>query len=120
MRIQLAFAVTIIPFLAGCNSPSGASWAEADFNKYDKNYADFPVDRLTIGMPKAEVERIFGPKLVSSGADASFESYTVEKWVSAPGPDFVGEHLHLRFKDGRLSDWHVERPSQATIVPRSW
>lgn len=115
---HLVFAVLICAALPNCGANSGADWATADFNKYDNNYAPFPVERLKNGMSKSDVSAILpAMKPVSGGRS---EVYAVDRWVSAPGPDYVGERLFLRFDGGKLSQWKIESAATAVVVPRSW
>lgn len=45
--------------LVAC-APRGASWGVADFNKYDKNYARFPVEQLAIGQTHESLVSVLG------------------------------------------------------------
>jgi|GEM_PF-6034989 hypothetical protein len=120
MRIVLLMTLVAVS-AAGCvTNPEGSNWALADFNKYDRNYATFPVDRLAIGMPKAEVRSLFGDKLHRVSADAATETFVVERWVAVAGPDYVGERLMLRLDHDRLAGWKVDNGGTVTVVPRSW
>jgi hypothetical protein len=116
---NLLLAALMCVVLTNCGASTGADWATADFNKYGSNYAPFPVERLKTGMSKAEVSSIFssGMRPVSGG---SHEVYAVDRWVSAPGPDYVGERLFLRFEGGKLSHWKIEAANTAVVVPGSW
>ena len=45
----------LMVLLSGCaSSPSGANWAVADFNKYDRNYASFDTQGISssVGLSK--------------------------------------------------------------------
>src|SRR6266404_472510 len=107
MRIALLTMLTAIS-VAGCvTNPEGSNWALADFNKYDRNYAPFPTDRLAIGMSKAQVTSLFGNYLHRVSADSATETFVVERWVAIAGPDYVGERLMLRFDHERLAGWKV-------------
>lgn len=107
--------------VANCASnPEGSNWALADFNKYDRNYAPFPTDRLKIGMPKAEAQAIFGVNMKSVSAGPETESFVVDRWVAVAGPDYVGEQLSMRFDRDRLANWKVDKGNVLTVVPRAW
>lgn len=117
MRTATLFTIAIL--LTGC-SPAGANWVAADFNKYDRNYAAFPTAELKIGMSKAEAQAMFGANMKVVSADKTTETYMVERWVSVPGPDYVGERLLLRFNNDALSDWKIDSGSVTTVAPRAW
>ena len=56
--LRLGAAVALLLPGLGCASPAGAHWAVADFDKYDFNYAPFPVDqRLFVWMVNGRVSR---------------------------------------------------------------
>jgi hypothetical protein len=92
----------------------------ADFNKYDRNYAPFPTERLKIGMSKAEAVAIFGVGMKSVSAEANGETYEVEKWKSVAGPDYIDERLIMRFDRDRLATWKVEKANVLTVAPRTF
>lgn len=119
MRIALLILVALSA--TGCaTNPQGSNWALADFNKYDRNYSAFPTDRLAIGMPKAQVLPFFGDNLHRVSAEATTETFVVERWVAVAGPDYVGERLFLRFERDRLAAWKTDNGGTVTVVPRSW
>lgn len=115
---HLVLAVLMCATLPNCGTNNGADFATADFNKYDNNYAPFPVEKLKSGMSKAEVSGVLPAMRPVSGG--SSEVYAVDKWVSVAGPDYVGERLFLRFDRGKLSQWKIETANTAVVVPRSW
>jgi hypothetical protein len=110
----------VLFMLGGCASnPSGSSWAVADFNKYDKNYAPFPTKQLSIGMSKNEVLALLGSdyELVEAGLEYDVLAY--QQWVAVHGPDYVGKTLYLKLEHGQLTHWSITNDTTA-IVPRSW
>lgn len=105
---------------AGCASnPSGSNWAVADFNKYGLNYAPFNVDRLQPGAPLAEIKALY-PSATRIAAGPNSETYSVDRWESVQGPDYVAERLIMRFQNGRLAEWKIDSSGTVTVVPRSW
>lgn len=120
----MRFALLIVMLaLGGCaTNPEGSNWGLADLNKYGKNYAPFPTDRLQIGMPKAAVVAMFGGSMQRVAAEPTAETFVVERWVSVAGPDYVGERLFLRIDRDRLANWKIDQAGQSTVmvVPRSW
>jgi hypothetical protein len=119
----MKFAIML--FAAGCvagcvSNPQGSNWALADFNKYERNYAAFPTERLQIGMSKVDAQAMFGQNMTRVAAEPTAETYAVDKWVSVAGPDYIGERLYLRFDHDRLANWRVAAGNAIQIVPRSW
>jgi hypothetical protein len=113
----ILFAICVV----GCASnPQGSNWALADINKYDRNYAAFPTDRLKIGMSKAEAQAMFGANMKPVSAEPTAETFVVERWIAVAGPDYVGERLFMRFDRDRLANWKVENANVVTVVPRTW
>lgn len=93
---------------SACASPQGATWAFADFNKYQKNYADFDRTVLTIGAEKRVVLEALGLEAVPVAAGPDYEVLAIERWKVVGGPDHLMSHLFLLFRDGRLNSWKVE------------
>jgi hypothetical protein len=119
--MRSALLVTISIAMAGCvSNPEGSNWAVADLNKYDRNYAAFPTDRLKIGMPKAEAQAMFGGNMKRVSADPVAETFVVERWVAVAGPDYVGERLFMRFDRDRLANWKVDNGNVVTVAPRTF
>ena len=107
--------------MAGCvSNPEASNWALADLNKYDRNYAPFPTDRLKIGMPKAEAQAMFGANMKPVSAEPTAATFVVERWVAVTGPDYVGERLFMRFDRDRLANWKVDNANVVTVAPRTW
>ena len=105
----------------GCASnPEGSNWALADLNKYDRNYASFPTDRLKIGMSKAEAQAMFGANMKRVSEEPTAETFVVERWVAVAGPDYVGERLFMRFDRDQLANWKIDNANVTTVVPRTW
>jgi hypothetical protein len=110
----------VLLMLGGCASnPSGSSWAVADFNKYDKNYAQFPTKQLSIGASKNEVLALLGSDYELVEAGSEYEVLAYQQWVSVGGPDYVDKTLYLKLENGQLTHWKVTSDTVA-IVPRSW
>lgn len=105
--------------LSGCASPSGANWALADFNKYDRNYAEFQTQNLTIGAPKQEILTKLGENYSVVEAGKGYEVIAYQQWVAAAGPDYVGKTLYLQFDNQELSHWKVTSDTVA-VVPPTW
>ncbi len=106
--------------LGGCaSSPTGSSWALADLNKYDKNYAPFPTKQLSIGAPKNEVVALLGPDYELVEAGSNYEVLASKQWISVAGPDYVAKTLYLKFTNGQLTHWKVTNDT-VSIVPHSW
>ncbi len=101
-RIFAAFLTSAA--VAGCAiNPAGSNWVEADFNKYGLNYDAFPIDRLTIGMPRSELAAIFGNKIRHVETNQNGEVLVADRWVSHVGPDDLAERLILNVRDGKLA-----------------
>jgi len=114
-------AAWLAVMLTGCaSSPQGANWALADFNKYDRNYAAFPTEKLRIGMPKGEALSLFGANAKSVSAEANGETYVVDKWLAVAGPDYVEERLFMRFERDKLANWKVDKGNVVTVAPRTF
>jgi hypothetical protein len=112
--------LALVALLSGCASnPSGSSWAVADFNKYDKNYAPFPTKQLSIGAPKTEVISLLGSDYELVEAGSKYEVLAYQQWVSVAGPDYIGKTLYLKLENGQLTHWKVTDDT-VSIVPRSW
>lgn len=106
--------------LSGCASnPAGSSWAVADFNKYDQNYAAFPTSQLTIGASKQETMSLFSYGYEPVEASSDHEVIAYQQWVSVGGPDYVGKTLYLNFSSEKLANWKITTDT-ISIVPRSW
>ncbi len=109
-RSAILAAFLITAALGGCaTNPAGSDWMAADFNKYDSNYAAFPTNRLTVGMPRSELAAIFGKNLRQVEANQNREVLAVDRWASVQGPDHVNSRLLLTVRDNKLSSWSVER-----------
>src|SRR5688500_4572118 len=97
MRLFLsAIAICALAGCVGCASnPAGSNWALADFNKYDRNYQPFPIQRLRIGMAKNEVLALLpaGANVSLMSAGSGGETYTAERWHAVAGPDYLDERL---------------------------
>jgi hypothetical protein len=118
---SVIFVILLALGVASCASnPEGSNWALADFNKYDRNYAPFPTDRLKIGMSKAEAQAMFGANMKRVSADQETETFVVDRWVAVAGPDYVGEQLFMRFDRDRLANWKVDKGNVITVTPRAW
>lgn len=112
--------ITTLLLLGGCASnPGGSSWALADFNKYDKNYAPFPTKQLAIGSSKNEILSLFKSEYELVEGGSRYEVWAYQQWVSVAGPDYVGKTLYLKLENGQLTHWKVTNDT-AAIVPRSW
>lgn len=112
--------VLLILALSGCASnPPGSSWAVADFNKYDQNYADFPTNRLVIGASKQDTLSLFNYQYETVEASSEHEVIAFQQWVSVSGPDYVGKTLYLNFTAAKLANWKITKDT-TSIVPRSW
>lgn len=106
--------------LSGCASnPPGSSWAVADFNKYDQNYAAFPTSELIIGTSKKETISLFNYGYETVEASSEHEVIAYQQWVSVGGPDYVGKTLYLSFSSEKLANWKITTDT-TSIVPRSW
>jgi hypothetical protein len=114
--LPTALFVLLSVHLGGCTNNSGANWATADFNKYDKNYKPFPTERLRTGMSRAEIQSLFGSHLERSGADEGGEIYSVDRWVDVAGPDYLEDRLVLRIAGDRLRSWRIEKVRQTVTV----
>ncbi|SRR6266478_8005870 len=120
-RISRSVIIVVFFALASCASnPEGSNWALADLNKYDRNYAPFPTDRIKIGMSKAEAQAMFGANMKRVSAESAAETYVVERWVAVAGPDYVGEQFFMRFDRDRLANWKVDKGNVVTVAPRTW
>jgi hypothetical protein len=105
--------------LTGCGtSPKGAAWAVADFNKYDKNYLDIPLQSIQAGSSKKDIYdsltsagikdiRIV-QKLVVNGEDV--EILYVEKWRSVAGPDYIESRFFIHLVNGISKGWSTSPP----------
>jgi hypothetical protein len=116
------FGLLLLAALTACGSaPDGGSFAATDLNKYGNNYAAFPTDKLRVGMPFSAASEAF-PKMTKIAADTGGETFSVERWASVAGPDYVDERLYLRFSGGKLANWKVEKagPTSVAVVPNSW
>ncbi|MBI3245957.1 MAG: hypothetical protein HYZ50_05575 [Deltaproteobacteria bacterium] len=89
--------------LVGCNAMLG------DFDKYDKNYAVVPLQRIAVGSSKSEVEstlgqpvNVVGSKQFSAGV---VEVWQYERWAANLGPDSAAEIYWLYFWNGELVQW---------------
>ena len=112
--------LVVLLMLGGCaSSPSGSSWAVADFNKYDKNYAPFPAKQLSIGASKDQVLSLLGSDYELVEAGSEYEVLVYQQWVSVAGPDYVGKTLYLKLESQQLTHWKITSDTVA-IVPRSW
>ena len=81
---------------------SGANWFYADFSAYDKNYSDFEVEKIIIGMPETELlEAIVIPYRIQSVTE-EYKILEFEKWRSVPGPDYVEERLLVKITDDEV------------------
>jgi len=110
----------VAAFISGCaSSPSGTSWAVADFNKYDKNYSPFPTKKISIGALKSELISLLGSDYELVEAGQKYEVLAYQQWVSVAGPDYVGKTLYLKLENDNLTHWKVTDDT-LSIVPRSW
>jgi len=105
--------------LTACASPEGSDWGVADFNKYDKNYLDFPTNKLVIGTDKDYLVKLLGEDFDTVEASSSYEVLAYPKWKSVYGPDYIEKTLYLRVEEGKLAKWKITSDTTA-IVPRSW
>ena len=105
--------------ISGCASPRGSTWAVADFNKYDKNYASFPTHKIQIGKSKFELVKLFGTSFNIVEAGKGYEVLAYEKWASVTGPDYIEQTLYLSFVENRLEKWKITNDTMQ-VVPRSW
>jgi hypothetical protein len=112
--MKLGVALSLCLLLAACVSSKGANPLVTDFDKGGLNYDRFPVERLSIGMPVAELQAMFGRTLVRVGSSSKGDAYVVERWVSVPGPDYVGERLFITVENGALASWRISS-DQLTI-----
>jgi len=118
MRLLLVFIFAAL--IQGCaSSPSGSSWMYADFNKYGKNYADFPTERLSIAQTKQEVVGVLGSNYKVVEAGENYEVISYQKWKSIAGPDYVESTLYLRIIEGKLKNWKISSDT-VEVVPRTW
>ena len=99
-------------FLASCSSPRGSSWVSADFNKYDLNYENFRTNSLRVGDSKSAVVSALGIGYETIEAGSNYEVLAFQKWVSVPGPDYVGSTLYLRFENDRIGEMENSRGIQ--------
>ena len=121
MRNVMILFIIAAGLVSGCGgNPQGSVWMTADFNKYDKNYADFKTDGLRTGITKSEVTRIIGAnyKVVEKNSSGA-EILAFDKWVSVSGPDYVSETLYVVMRDDKLDSWSISS-DVTSIVPRSW
>ena len=112
---------TCLPcLLAGCATNSNrAYWAYADFNKLDKNYLEFPTNKLKIGFSKSQVVNLVGSDYEIIEASSEAEVIMFEKWKSVPGPDYIDKKLIVRFENTKVVNWKVE-PGPTILAPLSW
>lgn len=115
----LLLLVVLLSVVGCASNPSGSSWAVADYNKYDKNYAPFPTKQLSIGASKDQVFALIGPDYELVEAGSEYEVLAYQQWVSVAGPDYVGKTLYVKLESGQLTHWKVTNDTVA-IVPRSW
>jgi hypothetical protein len=117
---RLVLLLLALSVLQGCaSSPTGSTWAYADFNKYDKNYAPFPTSQIKIGQSKADITAILGNGYSVVEAGDGYEVIAYQKWKSVPGPDYVEQTLYIRLVAGEIRNWKITSDT-VEIVPRSW
>ena len=114
--LMLALVAIALP---GCTTQGGANWWTADFNKYDKNYADFPTSQIRIGQSKDALTSLLGEDYAVIEATAEYEILAYEKWAAPAGPDYVESRLLLRMEKEKLVRWTVTDES-VEVVRRSW
>lgn len=116
--LTIIFGLSLL--LAGCGgSPNGASWASADFNKYDQNYQRFNTSGLEVGDTKNEVLANLNIAYEVIEAGKGYQVLAFQRWVSVPGPDYVGNTLYIRLENERLANWKVTSDT-ISVAPRSW
>lgn len=79
----------------------------ADFNAYDKNYREFEVGLIEIGMSIEELQtalRMTGT-VVEAGED--YKVLQFEKWRAVAGPDLLEKKLLVKTKNGLVSSFKV-------------
>ena len=117
-------ALVLVAFLLqGCASigknPEGSEYWYADYNKYDKNYADFPTADLRIGQTSDEIIEMLGSDFNVIEATSDYRVIAYDKWISVPGPDYVGQRLLITLTNDRIEKWSIQN-NTIENVPRSW
>lgn len=117
-RFLLALVLTATAI--GCASaPPGASWALADFDKYDRHYAPLQTDSIIIGQSKAELLKALAVKGRTIEAGEGYEILAFQRWKAVAGEDYVLQTLYVRLAGGRVTKWKLTSDSEA-IVPPAW
>jgi hypothetical protein len=121
MILPKALTGLVIIFLVqGCaKMDNGADWALADFNKYDRNYAPFPTDKIIIGGDFNDAVKEIGSKYSVVEESSLYRIIAFQQWASVLGPDYVQKTLYMEVSSGKVVSWKITNDT-TSIVPRSW
>lgn len=116
----MKYLAALVMFLtiSGCvANPPGSTWAVADMDKYDHNYAPFPTSKLIIGSSRQETTSLFNYGYETIEASSAREVIAYHQWVSVEGPDYIEKTLYLTFQAEKLESWKIAA-SATSVVPR--
>lgn len=106
---RLALLLAIVFTFSSCVSiGNGANWFYADFSTYDKNFKDFDVSNIRIGMSEKELTDAlpqYSPKIVAESKTT--KTFQYEKWRAVPGPDYLEQKLFIKFENGEVVEYQI-------------
>ena len=107
---RLLTPLLLIVTLTGCNSqlPKGADFWTTDFVNYDKNFSEFPTEKLEIDMPFNIVTNTIGLKYRTIKKGKNLKVIEYDRWKSKYPVDYRKWTLEITFINELLSAWEIK------------
>lgn len=103
MKKLLVLLITVGISCVGC------TFLNQDFDKYGKNFKKIPLQLLSIGDSKNNVQERLGEPINVIGSNryekGVVEVWAYEKWHASLGTDYLEQVYWLYFLDDELAQW---------------